>query len=145
VAKNGTLTFAANSTSAQTIRVVVNGDNFYEANETFTVNLTNPTHAPIANATGTGTITDNDSPPSVSFSLAASSGAESVTPANLAVSLSAVSGRTVTVNYAVTGGTATGGGVDFTLPSGPLSFAPCVTTQNITIAIVDDALNEVSQ
>src|SRR5205823_13686506 len=117
-----------------------------EDDETIQLALSSPSNATLgATSTHTYTIVDNDNSPTVSFSLAASSGAESVTPANLAVSLSAVSGRTVTVNYAVTGGTATGGGVDFTLPSGTLSFAPGVTTQNIAIAIVDDALNEVSE
>ena len=44
-AKSGTLTFAANSTTAQTISVLVTGDNINEANETFSVNLSNPTRA----------------------------------------------------------------------------------------------------
>src|SRR5439155_2622027 len=91
------------------------------------------------------TINDNDNPPSVAFSLASSSGAESVTPANLAVALSTVSGKTVTVDYAVTGGTATGGGVDYTLASGTLSFAPGVTNQNVALAVVNDALNELNE
>jgi len=85
VAKSGTLTFPANSTTPQTITIVVNGDNIDEMNETFTVNFSNPVHATIANGTGTGTINDDDNPPTVAFSLASSSGAESVTPANLAV------------------------------------------------------------
>src|SRR5213076_3492794 len=106
VAKSGTVTFPANSTTPQTISIVVNGDNTDEIDESFTVNLSNPLHATIANGAGTGTITDNDSPPIVAFSLASSSGAESVTPANLAVALSSVSGKTVTVDYAVSGGTA---------------------------------------
>src|SRR5205814_2604474 len=98
-----------------------------------------------ANALGTGTILDNTNPPAVTFNLASSSGAKSVTPANLAVALSAVSGKTVTVDYAVNGGTATGGGVDYTLASGTLSFAPGVTNQNIALAIVNDALNEINE
>src|SRR5438094_4882659 len=96
VAKSGTLTFPANSATPQTITVVVNGDNIDEIDETFTVNLSNPTRATIANGTGTGTILDNDNPPTVTFNLASSSGAESVTPANLAAALSAASGKTVT-------------------------------------------------
>src|SRR5213078_4505343 len=104
-----------------------------------------PTRATIANGVGTGTILDNDNPPTVAFNLASSSGAESVTPANLAVALSAVSGRTVTVDYAVTGGTATGGGVDYTLASGTLTFAPGVTNQSIAIVVVDDALDEANE
>src|SRR5438094_1519837 len=94
VAKSGTVTFPANSTTPQTITIVVNGDNSDEIDETFTVNLSNPVHATIANGTGTGTILDNDNPPIVAFSLASSSGAESVSPANLAVALSAPSGKT---------------------------------------------------
>src|SRR2546428_6994116 len=142
VAKSGTLTFPANSTTPQTITIVVNGDNIDEIDESFTVSLSNPTRATIANGTGTGTILDDDPPPTVAFSLASSSGAESVTPANLAVALSSVSGKTVTVGYVVSGGTATGGGVDYTLASGTLSFAPGVTNRNITLAVVHDALNE---
>src|SRR5207249_5454067 len=145
VAKSGTLTFPANSTAAQTITVVVNGDNIDEIDESFTVNLSNPARATIANGTGTGTILDNDNPPTVAFSLASSSGLESVTPANLAVSLSAVSGKTVTVDYALNGGTATGGGVDYALASGTLSFPPGVTNQNIALAVVNDALNELNE
>ena len=48
----------------------------------------------------------------------------------------------MTVNYAVTGGTATGGGVDYTLANGTLTFAPAVTSQNITLSVVDDSLDE---
>src|SRR5438128_1256628 len=139
VAKSGTLTFPANSTTPQTITIVVNGDNVDEIDETFTVNLSNPVHATIANGTGTGTIIDNDNPPTVAFSLASSSGAESVTPANLAVALSSVSGKTVTVDYAVSGGTATGGGVDRTLAGDALSFAPGVTHRNDALTVRNDA------
>src|SRR5205814_3929159 len=90
----------------------------------------------------TAIITDDDPTPSVSFAAASSSGLESVSPATLGVSLSTVSGRTVTVGYSVTGGTATGGGVDYTLAAGTLTFAPGVTTQNISIAVVNDTLDE---
>src|SRR5439155_6093458 len=62
-----------------------------------------------------------------------------------AVALSAVSGKAVTVDYAVSGGTATGGGVDYTLATGTLSFAPGVTNQNIAMAVVNDALNELNE
>src|SRR5439155_22203139 len=48
VAQSGTLTFPAGSTSAQTITVLVTGDNNDENDESFTVDLSNPTHATIA-------------------------------------------------------------------------------------------------
>mgnify|MGYP001085340912 CR=1 FL=1 len=74
----------------------------------------------------------------VGFDQAASNGDESVTPANLSVSLSQTSGDTITVDYAATGGSATGGGVDYTLNPGQLQFDPGQTTKNIPITIVDD-------
>jgi hypothetical protein len=80
--------------------------------------------------------------PKLAFAAGSSRGAESLTPANLAVSLSSPSGETVTVDYTVTAGTATGGGVDYTLVGGTLSFAPGETTKNIVISVVNDALAE---
>src|SRR5207247_3188444 len=97
-------------------------DTLDENDETIIVDISS-----VTNGTESGTqqvaatITDDDDPPTVSFSLATCSGLENVTPANLQVSLSAASGKTVTVNYAVTGGTATGGGDD-TPANGTLTF-----------------------
>ena len=56
------------------------------------------------------------------------------------VSLSAPSGRAVSVDYAATSGTATSG-TDFTAGTSPLSgtlnFAAGVTSQTITLAIIE--------
>ena len=106
--QSGTLTFSPGDTSKQ-ILVQVNGDTADEADETFFVNLSNPTNASIADNQGLGTIIDDDDPPTVSFNAATSSGSESTTTVSLPVSLAAASGRIVTVDYAVTGGSATGG------------------------------------
>ncbi len=92
-------------------------------------------------STDTVTITVNPMP-TVQFTSATGSGSESVTTVNIPVSLSAASGQTVTVQYAVTGGTATGGGVDYTLAAGQLTFNPGVTSQNIVMTVVDDSLPE---
>ena len=56
---SGTLTFAPGVTS-QTVNVSILGDATSEANETFTVTLSNPTGATISKATATGTITNDD-------------------------------------------------------------------------------------
>src|SRR5439155_984842 len=111
----------------------------------FLVNLSSSTNGTIADAQGVGTITNDDTPPTVAFNASSSSGSESTTAVSLPVSLSAASGKTVTVSYAVSGGTATGGGIDYTLASGTLSFAPGVTSQNIAVDIVDDALDEADE
>ena len=61
----GTVSFLDGETSAQ-IHVPIHGDTTFEANETFTVTLSAPQGgATIANATGTGTITNDDAAPPV--------------------------------------------------------------------------------
>ncbi|MGQ8335704.1 Ig-like domain-containing protein [Sunxiuqinia sp. A32] len=83
--------------------------------------------------------------PVVAFDSTTSSGAESVSSADLAVSLNTTSGSVVTVNYTVTG-TAAGSGADYTLVNGVLSFNAGQTSKNITIAsIVDDAILEANE
>jgi len=54
-----TLTFAAGVTTMRA-RVKVIGDNVHESTETYSVNLSAPTGATISDATGVGTIVDND-------------------------------------------------------------------------------------
>jgi hypothetical protein len=66
-ATSGTLTFAAGETS-KTITVKIVGDTTVEANETFTVNLTNATGATVSQATATGTIVNDDAQPVFSVS-----------------------------------------------------------------------------
>jgi hypothetical protein len=62
VVKSGTLTFAPGDTS-EPITVTICGDTLKEPNETFNVNLSNPSpNAFIGNPTGTGTITNDDKP-----------------------------------------------------------------------------------
>jgi hypothetical protein len=84
-------------------------------------------------------------PPTVAFSSATSSGSEATSPASLEVVLSAVSAQTVTVDYSVTGGTADGGGVDYTLAAGSLTFSPGETTKNISLTVNDDSLDEADE
>jgi len=76
--------------------------------------------------------------PDIDFYQVTSDRGEEITTIKLRVVLSATSGQTVTVNYAATGGTAQGGGVDYTLSPGQLQFSPGETTKFITVAINDD-------
>jgi gliding motility-associated-like protein len=59
---SGTLTFPANTSTAQTITVPILDDGTFESTETFRVVLSNSVNAAIADNTGIGTITDNDTP-----------------------------------------------------------------------------------
>ena len=82
--------------------------------------------------------------PSVQFAKPASSGREETASASLPVVLSGRSLRTVTIQYAIKGGTATSG-VDYSLNAGTLQFDPGQTTQNIPITVVDDSIREANE
>ena len=143
---NGTLTITSGNTSANiTIAGIVN-DALDENNETVIVTLSSPSNAILGSDTvHTYTILDNDNLPVIDFNTTTSSGAESVSSKALTVDLTPVSGRDVTVDYAITG-TATGSGTDFTLANGTLTISAGNTTGTITIAsIVNDALDEVDE
>ena len=75
----------------------------------------------------------------VNFALRRLGRDESVSPAKIDVSLSAPSPRKVTVEYAVTGGTAENG-KDYTLKNGTLVFEPGELSKSIDIGIIDDKL-----
>ena len=106
-------------------------DGAVDGNETFVVNLSNPTSATIADGQGLGTIVDNDSPPPPpaqvpTLSINDVTVAErngGTTGATFTVSLSAASSQPVTVNFATANGTATAGN-DYQTASGALTFVP---------------------
>ena len=136
----GTLTFAAGQTS-QVVHIKVAGDTTYEANETLTVSLSNPSGATLAHGTATGTILNDDAPPSVSISNASFAEGSTASPGHgsFTVSLSGASGLPVTVHYATQDGTAVAG-KDYVGTSGTLSFAPGQTQQTIQVAGTGDTL-----
>jgi hypothetical protein len=90
------------------------------------------------------TIKDEYVPPpvTVGFTTMTSAASERISPALLLVSLSAAQLTPVTVQYAATGGTATGGGIDYALSPGILMFAPGETVQTIPVTIIDDTIGE---
>ena len=79
--------------------------------------------------------------PTIQFTTTSSSGAESVTPAQLGLTLSATFSSNVTVDYAITG-TATGGGVDYTLANGTATITAGNSTTTIDAVIINDSLDE---
>ena len=133
-----TLEFAPGETT-KTISINIIDDGLAEEDETIEVTLSNPTGENVElGAITKHTYTITETVPTVSFGAESSSGIESTTPVIIPVNLSHVSGDTITVNYAVTGGTATAGS-DYNLSPGTLTFDPGQTTKTLNLSIVDDS------
>ena len=143
-AVSGTLTIPAGATSGS-ITVPVVGDLLDEANETFTVTLSSPVNGIIAVGTGLGTITDNDPTPSLTINdVTLTEGDVGTQTATFTVTLSAAAGRTVTTNYTTANATATAP-ADYTATSGTLTFTPGTTTQQVSVVVAGDVLDEADE
>jgi hypothetical protein len=139
---NVTLTFPA-GTITQTFAVATLSDAAAEGNETFSVNLTNPTNATLADAQGVGTIS-NVAPALPTLSVNDVTVAEGGT-ANFTVTLSAPSTQQVTV-LASTANVSAAAGSDYTARTGvTLTFAAGTTTQSFAVATLADGANEGSE
>lgn len=134
------LVIPAGQTSGNIAFTVVD-DAAQEGDETVVVTLTAATNASLgANKVHTYTIAASDQA-GVGFSSATGSGSESVTTVQIPVSLTAAATQEVRVNYAATG-TATGGGTDYTLANGTAVIPAGQTSTNITLAVVNDTVQE---
>ena len=136
LARTGTLKFAGGHKTNK-VAITIKGDTLDEANETFFVRLSNPVGATIADGEGMGTITDNDAPPTVSSvaTLTVPEGKAGDTPiASVDVTLSAPSGRHVSVEYTTVDGSATAGS-DYNLTAGTLDFAAGQTTGSVAVPV----------
>src|SRR5205085_5089781 len=145
VATSGTLTFNPGDTQ-KTVTVLVNGDTLNETDETFFVTLSNPVNATITQAQATGTIKNDDGPPSLSINdVTLLEGNSGTTNFNFTVTLSAASGQTVTVNFATADGTATVSDNDYQAMSGTLTFNAGETTKTITVKVNGDTKAEADE
>ena len=126
-----------------TITISVDADSMDEPDETVIVDMGTPTNATQGATTQhTATITDDDDPPVVSFSAAPYTHNETPGSQTITVTLSAESGKVVTVNYATADGTATAGD-DYTETSGTLTWAIGETGEkSFAVPILGDALDE---
>ncbi|MBD1899508.1 DUF4347 domain-containing protein [Trichocoleus sp. DQ-A3] len=141
---DGILTFNPGEPLTKTITVNVKGDNKFEKDETFSVNLNSATNAtvnPEANAS-TAIITNDDSQPIVSIAPATvtqSEGNTGTTAYTFTVSLSNPSDQPITVNYSTNDGTAATTDGDYTDNDGILTFNPGdPLTKTITVNATGD-------
>ena len=142
VSAEGALAFAPGETT-KTITVITKGDTLNEANETFFVNLSDPSNASIGKGQGQGTILNDDALPKLTINdISAVEGNAGTTLAVFTVKLTPASGRTVTVNYSTADGTGTVAGNDYAPTSGTLTFAPGETSKTIAVVINSDTVKE---
>lgn len=148
---SGTLTFNPGDLT-KTITVLVNGDQKFEPDETFFVNLTNPINATIGDNQGLGTITNDDAVggiirfASATYNTTESSGSTTVTVERVGDTTQAVtvdyatpddSAATTVVPCATINGLASPR-CDFTAALGTLKFAAGEGSKTFTVLISQD-------
>jgi hypothetical protein len=140
-----TLTFDA-GVGARTITVTLIPDTIDDDNETVELTLSNPSPFP-GIALGTPettilTIKDNDEAGTAQFSAASYSVAEGGGTATVTVTRTGGTASAAKVDYAATGGSAAGGGNDYTLVPATVTFGLGESTRSFTVAITNDGLAE---
>ena len=135
---SGTLSFEQGE-ERKTILVPTVQDATAEETEVFTMQLSSPSGATVANGTGTGTITDDDEPPMLTIDDAPP--VDEGDAAAFVVRLSAASGLAVTVAYRTVDGTAVAGS-DYKSASGELRFEPGEAARTVTVETLADELAE---
>lgn len=137
----GTLTFNPGETS-KVVTIPIANDILDEDEEVFDVQLSNPNGALLgAPFSALITILDDDAAPTVQFENANITKNESIGIVDIVVTLSAPSGKLVTVNYASSNGSAIEG-EDYASAIGTLTFAPGETSQSFELSILNDKIAE---
>ena len=141
ISTNSVLVFAPGETN-KFIAVAVIGDTLNEADEFFNVFLSSPVNASLFTSGASAVIVNDDPLPLLTINdVSVVEGNVGSTNAVFTVSLSPVSGRSVTVSYAAANGTATNG-VDFNGSGGSLTFLSGETNKTISVAVVGDTAIE---
>jgi len=139
------VTFNPGDLLTKQFTVPTGNDSKDEPNETFTVALSAPSNTSVTGGPATGTINDNDSAPTAPTISVNSVQIEEGLTASFKVTLSAVSGRTVTVKYVTSNGTAVAPGDYAARPLTTLTFNSGQTTKTVNVTTVEDLLNETNE
>jgi hypothetical protein len=141
VGASGTVTFAPMEVS-KLVPVTVNGDGTFEGNETFALDLSNASGAPIGDAQGIATIVDDDTPPVASVAeVSKTEGNSGTSLLTFTVSLSSTSDVDASFDFATANGTATAG-VDYITASGLVTIPAGATTGTVNVVVKGDITYE---
>ena len=142
---SGVVNFAPGETT-KSVQVDVNGDIKFEPNETFFVDLSNPTNAVIGDNQGQGTIQNDDPLPQVSISdvqKVEGNGGFEANPFTFKLTLSNPSSTQVDVDWNTTDGTATSGPAnDFTADANTAMIPAETLELDIVIRVHGDVVPE---
>ncbi|MEH2065995.1 MAG: Calx-beta domain-containing protein, partial [Nostoc sp.] len=135
----GTITFNPGETS-KTLSIGVIGDQKFESDETFSVNLSGATNATFADDLGVGTIINDEKQATISISdVSVTEGnTGTTTNANFNVTLSDPSNQQVTVEYNTSDDTAKVSDSDYNSAHGTIVFNPGETSKIISVGVIGD-------
>jgi len=142
------LTFNPGDSRTQTVTVNASGDTKFEDDQTFTVNLSDPTGgATISKSQGLATLQNDDSRPTISIhDRSVPETNESFSDVSFDVTLSNASDETVTVQLDTADGTATAADNDYVAVVNRLiTFTPGSTEQQTAVSIHGDAKYETDE
>ncbi|HVE58034.1 MAG TPA: FG-GAP-like repeat-containing protein [Pyrinomonadaceae bacterium] len=132
----------APGTAAVNIGVLVFGDNIYESNEDFFVNLSEQVNVSFADSQGKGTITNDDPIPTVSlFTGVVTEGDTGTVNSTVTVQLSNPTYLPVTLNILTSDGTAVSGR-DYVASDTPLTIPAEQQSATTAVQIIGDTINE---
>ncbi len=139
-ATTGTLTFNPGDTSKTVSVPVLRESTYGPPTRSFTLVLSNPINAAIFSGTGTGTILDTVTPPTVTIdNFSVTEGNSGQTLATTTVHLSAASQLAATVSYSTADVSAIAG-TDYVATAGLVTFAPGQTSATISIPIIGNTI-----
>ena len=122
------------------IDIYLNDDDLYEGDETFTVTISNPVNASIADATATGTIIDDETQPTLEVSPASATEGDDII--FLVDLIGPLTEDDVTFNYATSRQSDdTSEAIDFTRTTGTETIAAGNSAAIITVPTSDDGTN----
>ncbi|MDA1275928.1 MAG: Ig-like domain-containing protein, partial [Verrucomicrobia bacterium] len=144
VPKEEIVTFPPGETS-RVVSVGIIGDSISEPVERFVVELSEPRNALILRSRAEAVIIDDDPLPILTIGdILVPEGNAGLTEARFSAFLSAPSGRTVSVMYASTNGTAVAGS-DYIGGGGVLVFEPGITSRTVPFFVFGDTLHELDE
>ena len=144
-AASGLLSFAPGEV-VKLVTVPITEDTEHELDEYFTLQLSNPGNAALADGSGLATIAANDAPPTGAPYVTARALVtdESAALQYIVIELSAPSTNEVRINFDVQNGTANyhSSVPDFQRVNGTLVFAPGVTAMTVAMPVIGDSTAE---